>query len=295
MGRVRLILISLTALVIAVGAAFVARGFAKPRQTTVVIAPAAPAPKPTVNVLTAKRDLQVGDRLDASNVGWRDWPADGLSANFVTDGAAAVTAPTDLKGKALTMADGAASAAKTAVGAGDGGRIAAWYGAVVREALSAGEPVTEKKVVRAGNSGVLAVTLQPGMRAMSVPLSAENAAGGFILPGDHVDVVQVQKHDGNVQASTVMRNVRVLAIDQNTRADGKSATQIGSQATVELSPAQAEDMVLARAQGDLTLVLRSYADAAGSAATGEIRRAEVETPVVRVFRTGQETQVKVSR
>ena len=246
MGRVRLVLISLTALVIALGAAFVARGFATPRPAKVIVQ-AAPPPKPTVNVLTAKRDLQVGDRLDASNIGWQAWPAEGLSASFVTDGAGAAATPVDLPGKALSAAGGAAQVAKATLGADGGGRIGAWYGAVVRESVAAGEPVTDKKVVRAGASGVLAVTLQPGMRAMSLPLTAESGAGGFILPGDHVDVVQIQKLPTGVQAATVMRNVRVLAIDQNTKADGKSATQVGTQATVELSPVQAEDMGLARA------------------------------------------------
>ena len=295
MGRVRLILISLTALVIALGAAFVARGFATPRQPKTVIVEAGPPPKPTVNVLTAKHDLQVGDRLDASNIGWRAWPADGLSPAYVTDGSAAASAPVDMKGKALAAAGGAAGFAKSAIGASDPGRMGAWFGAVVRESVGAGEPITDKKTVRAGASGVLAVTLQPGMRAMSLPLSAESGAGGFILPGDHVDVVQIQKTPTGVQAATVMRNVRVLAIDQSTRADAKATTQVGTQATVELSPIQAEDMVLARAQGELTLVLRSYADAAGATSTGQIRRTALETPVVRVFRSGQETEVKVAR
>lgn len=299
MGRVRLVLISLTALVIALGAAFVARGFATPRPARTVIVQAAPAAKPTVNVLTAKRDLQVGDRLDASSIGWQAWPADGVNPAYVTDGAGPAVQPADLKAQALAAAGGAAEAAKTVVGASDPGRMSAWYGAVVREPVDAGEPVTSRKVVRAGAGGVMAVTLQPGMRAMSLPVSAESGAGGFILPGDHVDVVQVRKTNGvagtGVEASTVMRNVRVLAIDQTTKADGKSATQVGSQATIELSPAQAQDMVLARAQGELTLVLRSYADAAGGTSTGEISRTALETPVVRVFRSGQESEVKVAR
>lgn len=293
MGRVRLILISLAALVIALGAAFVARGFATPRQPKTVVVQA-PLPKTTVNVLTAKHDLQIGDRLDASNIGWQPWPADGVNPAYVTDGAGVASAPSGVGGKALAAAGGAAQAAKSAIGA-DSGRMGAWFGAVVRESVGAGEPVTEKKVVRAGASGVLAVTLQPGMRAMSLPLSAESGAGGFILPGDHVDVVQIQKAPAGVQAATVMRNVRVLAIDQNTKADTKSATQVGTQATIELSPTQAEDMVLARAQGELTLVLRSYADAAGATSTGEIHRSAAEPPVVRVFRSGQETEVKVAR
>lgn len=294
MGRVRLVLISLTALVVALGAAFLARGLASPpKSPPVAVAPPPPA-TPTVQVLVAKRELAVGDRLDAQNLAWQAWPKDAVAEGYVTDGSGAHLAPVDAKGKAIAAAGGAAEAAAKVVGATDAS-MAGWYGAVVREPISAKEPIVARKVVKAGTGGVLAVTLEPGMRAMSVPLTAESAAGGFILPGDHVDVVQIRKTVTGAQAATVMRNVRVLAIDQNTRADAKTTAQIGTNATIELSPAQAEDMVLARAQGELTLVLRSYADAAGPARTGEIERVAAEEPIVRVFRDGQETQVKVSR
>ena len=293
MGRVRLVLISLVALVVALGAAFVARGLAAPKAPKTVVVQQTVS-KPTIQVLVAKRDLTVGERLDAAIIGWQPWPAEGINAAYVTDGGGATAAPADSLQKVAAAAGSAAKGAASAMGAGDA-RISAWYGAVVREPVSAGEPITENKVVRAGASGVLAVQLQPGMRAMSVPLSADNAAAGFILPGDHVDVVQIRRSAGGVQSGTVMNNVRVLAIDQQTRADPKEAAKVGSQATLELSPSQAEDMVLARAQGELTLVLRSYADAAGPTRTGEMQRSAPEDPTVRVFREGQETQVKVTR
>ena len=293
MGRVRLILISLVALVVALGAAFVARGLASPKPKTVIIA-AAPTPRPTVRVLVTSRSLAVGDRLDDASLSWQVWPAEGLNAAFITDGGAPAAAPADAKDKVIAAAGDAAGAAKTAITGGGLGRKASFIGAVVREAMVAGEPVVDTKLVRAGAGGVLAVTLQPGMRAMSIPLSAENAAGGFILPGDHVDVVQVRRMPAGVDAATVMRNVRVLAIDQHTRADAKADTQVGSSATLELSPGQSEDMVLARAQGELTLVLRSYADASGDARTGDVNRLP-ENAVVKVYRDGQVSEVKVTR
>ena len=60
-------------------------------------------------------------------------------------------------------------------------------GAVVREPIASGEPMVERKVVKGGEGGYLAVVLQPGMRAIGVPVSVESGAGGFILPGDRVD------------------------------------------------------------------------------------------------------------
>ena len=98
-----------------------------------------------------------------------------------------------------------------------------------------------------------------------------------------------------MKSFTVMRNVRVMAIDQSNKADPRAMTQQGATATLELSPAQAEDVVLARAQGELTLVLRSYADAAGGTSTGDIQRSPADGSVVRVFRTGDESDVKVVR
>ena len=64
-----------------------------------------------------------------------------------------------------------------------------YIGAVVREPILAGEPIVGRKIVRAGDSGYLAAYLEPGMRAMAIAVTVESAAGGFILPGDRVDVV----------------------------------------------------------------------------------------------------------
>jgi pilus assembly protein CpaB len=152
----------------------------------------------------------------------------------------------------------------------------------------------------------MAITLNPGMRAMSVPLTAESAAGGFILPGDHVDVVESRQLEGPAQgggkhviASTVMKNVKVLAIDQNLVAP-KGSSVVGATATLELNQQQAEVIVQAKAQGELTLVLRSYADAAGPAMTvaqntGKSDEGVMRASVVRVFKSGAASEVTVSQ
>jgi len=171
-----------------------------------------------------------------------------------------------------------------------------FLGAVVKDTVRKGEPVLPAKVVKAGQSGVMAVRLEPGMRAMAIPLSAESSAGGFVLPGDHVDVVQIRKVGTDVSSQTVMRNVRVLAIDQNT-SGGSKGSNIGATATVEVTPQQAENLVLAKAQGDLTLVLRSYADVGGPTVDGMLKKAEeiLANPVVKVYRNATATEVKVAR
>jgi pilus assembly protein CpaB len=261
-----------------------------------------PPPHPTVQVLVAKRDLAVGDRIDAPDVAWQAWPADATNPAYIVDGAPTVAPAQNLTGAATRMAD----AAKVAV-SGPSPALTSVVGTLVRMPILAGEPVLKSKLVRAGAAGVMAVTLDPGMRAMAVPLSAESAVGGFILPGDHVDIVMSRQLDAaaglgggapggskQVVARVVLNNVRVLAIDQNNAGPDKGIAQVGATATVEVSPEQAEQLVVAKGVGQLTLVLRSYADAAGPATSGA-GGANGNGDVVRIFSPGGSSSVMVAQ
>ena len=271
---------------------------AKPPPPPVVVVPVAP-PAPTVRVLVAKRDLAVGQTIAATDMGWQSWPADGLNPAYVTDGAAAKTVSAT-QGQFGKAAGALSTAASDAVNNPVEGKGAVFLGAIVRQQITANEPLIAAKVVRAGASGVMAVTLDSGLRAVALPLTAENAAGGFILPGDHVDVLLTRQVDSSAAAtaattthgfvtSTVMRNVRVLAIDQNMAAQ-KTASAVGATATVEATPKQAEYLVLAKASGTLTLALRSYADAAGGAEVGAVNH-DTTGATIRVFRNSAPTAV----
>ena len=296
MAQSRIVLICMVALVLALGAAFVARGLAAPKHHAVALAPVAP-PKPTLKVLVAKHDLAVGEVIGPDSFTWQPWPADGANPRFITMGGLATAAP-GADARLMDAAKGAADAAKTAM-TGDQGPSAALMGSVVREAIAANEPVLAAKLVKGGAGGVMAVTLDPGMRAMSMPITAESAAGGFILPGDHVDVVQARKltpaggGEMTVATTEVLKNVRVLAIDQNTHSLEKSAAEVGATGTLEVTSDQAELLIQARAQGDLTLILRSYADAQGPTTEGAAKH--TVDGMVHVFRSGQSTDIKVAR
>ena len=272
---------------------------AKPPPPPVAAAPVAP-PQQTVRVLVAKHDLAVGARIDGVDMAWQAWPADGLNPAYVTDGAAAKTIVANQS--QLNKAAGAVTTAATdAMNNPAAGKGALFLGALVRERISANEPLIASKVVRAGASGVMAVTLDQGFRAVALPLTAENAAGGFILPGDHVDVLLTRQADSGSSpsaaaganrgflTSTVMRNVRVLAIDQNMATE-KTPSAVGATATVEATPKQAEYLVLAKASGTLTLALRSYADASGGAEIGAVNH-DATGSTIRVFRNSAPTPV----
>jgi pilus assembly protein CpaB len=287
--RLAILLVALIAGIASVG--LVLRGMASARRAPPVIM-AAPPQHPTVQVLVAKRDLNVGEKIGAEDMAWQTWPAEALNPAFITDGPPR-TAPT---GQIAGKLDIAANAVKAAVSSPSEGPGAALVASVVREKILANEPIVRTKLVHPGAGGVMAVTLDSGMRAVALPLSAESAAGGFILPGDHVDVLLTRTLDANTSAAgsnggqahatnIVMRNVRVLAIDQNIGAP-KSTAEVGATATVECSPEQAEYLVQAKASGTLTLMLRSYADAAGPAEVGHVTHQAMVDNTVRVFRAG---------
>jgi pilus assembly protein CpaB len=299
MTPVRTIVLAVALLAGMASVAMLARGMA---SSQVRPSAAAAAPHPTVQVLVAKHDLAVGDRIDTPDVGWQAWPADATNPAYIVDGAPAAAPSQSLAGAATHLAD----AAKTAV-TGPSAALTAVVGTLVRIPILAGEPVLTSKLVHAGAAGVMAVTLDPGDRAMAVPLSAESAVGGFILPGDHVDIVMSHQLDtaaGGLPSATkqfvagvVLNNVRVLAIDQNNAGPQKTAAEVGATATLEVSPEQAEQLVVAKATGQLTLVLRSYADAAGPATSGSGAPSSLNGNgnVVRVFSPGESSSVMVTQ
>lgn len=269
------IAILVVAAVAALGLAFVVRGMVTPKRAVVAESPE----KPVVQVLVAKRDLPVGTRLGGADLGWQPWPADALNPTLVTDGAAPAL-PAKMPDKAVQKV---ARVANDTIAPGDA--MQAFEGAIVKEAFAQGEPMTARKVVRAGQSGFMAVVLTPGMRAMSVAINAENAAGGFILPGDRVDVLQSRKSSGNSGSVTevLMRNVRVLAIDQKVDPEKDARTIVGGVATLEIPASDIEVIARGKAQGEMLLALRSYADIGGGPGRGVAERVSG----VRVFRGGQ--------
>ena len=125
----------------------------------------------------------------------------------------------------------------------------------MRTEITAGQPVTRGSLVRPGERGFLAAALGPGMRAVTVPVSASSGVAGFVFPGDRVDIVLTQEVEGGGDGSplraseTIFRNVRVLAVDQRLDArdeEGNSVAQPGSNVTLEATPRMAERIAVAQ-------------------------------------------------
>jgi pilus assembly protein CpaB len=290
MGAVRIIVLVVAA-VAAIGLALVVKTMAGRHAAP----PAAVAAvKPTVQVLVAKRDLSIGARVAQGDVGWQAWPAESVNPAFITDGTPPSAPPATPAGRIGATAAQAATAAASAV---TGGPMAEQrlMGDVVREPILAGEPLVERKLVKGGAGGYMSVVLQPGMRAVAVPVKSETGAGGFILPGDRVDVVLSRKGEGGgtggpqPMAKTVLRNIRVLAIDQKPEPDKNSRAMIGQVATLETSASDVELLLKSQAQGELSLILRSYADVGGP--SGTLQAAMGPSTEVEIIRAGHVSQV----
>lgn len=297
------IIVICIAAVSAIGLALVVRAMGSPSNQPVATAAAAPVrEEPKTRILVAAHDLEPGKRLTDGDLTWKDWPVASLSPAYITDGSAP---PPAEPVEAAPAPEGAvARVTRTAAAAADavtGASKSDYVGSVVREPIAAGEPIIERKIVRAGDSGYLAAYLEPGMRAMAIRVTVETAAGGFILPGDRVDVLLTRETNlGNMGAqegdrskfssSTVMQNVKVLAIDQATRVGDDAQAVVGATATLEVGPRDAEALALAKSEGELSLVLRSYADTGGPSGRVSAPR---QSSAVRVYRGGDPEVVVV--
>jgi pilus assembly protein CpaB len=148
---------------------------------------------------------------------------------------------------------------------------------MTRDAFLRGEPMRRDKLVKAGAGGFMSAILPSGLRAVAIKVdnAGDDYAGGFILPNDRVDVIKIFRDDEATKArgaevlgaQTILANVKVLAIGQNVQEENGKKVVIGGNATLELDPQQAEQVILAERAGNanLHLVLRSLVDSAGPA------------------------------
>ncbi|WP_128928730.1 Flp pilus assembly protein CpaB [Bradyrhizobium guangxiense] len=259
-------------LVIALGAGGVAAYLASGYQNAPAPVAAVAEKLPTVEVLIAKNDIQLGQAVKPDDLQWQSWPAATASSAFIRR---------DARPDAQTQI----------------------VGSIARVPLMQGEPIREQKLVKAEGSGFMAAILPSGMRAVSTEISAETGAGGFILPNDRVDIVLTRRlkspdaaNGGNdlILSEVILSNIRVLAIDQAPKEkDGQNAV-IGKTVTLELKPDQVATLSAARQGGTLQLALRSIVDANAVETTVEDQGAK-RTGGVNVIRYGVQTRQLTSQ
>ena len=140
-------------------------------------------------------------------------------------------------------------------------------GGMIRRSIVAGDVILKDDVLRPGDHGFLSAVLRPGFRAVTVAVDAVSGTAGLIWPGDRVDLILTQQMDEQglinagrrVAAETVLRDVRVIAIDQQLvqGATGNNDALPARTITLEVSSASAEQVQVATRLGRLSLAVRS--------------------------------------
>lgn len=208
---------------------------------------------PTTRVLVAAKDLPAGKTLLGGelegDVKWQPWPADALNPGWIVS----------REGEEATE---------------DKREVA---GSIVKRGFEAGEPITFSRLIQPGAGNFMAGVLGPGMRAVSIAISAVSAAAGFIVPGSKIDVMLTQrlsetdsvtgKTRSRVVTEIILEDALVLAIDQSVD-DLLGGAVVGRTATIEATPKQAEKVEVARAMGKLSLMLRSLQAPEKAVSTG---------------------------
>jgi pilus assembly protein CpaB len=212
-------------------------------------------PMATKTIVVAKEPLRFGTEVNASMLQEVPWPADAVPS-------------------------GAFSTINDIV---SGGRR------VVLAALEANEPVLALKITGAGQRATLSALVKPGMKAVTIRVNDVEGVGGFVLPGDHVDVVltrQIEK--GSATTEVVLQNTRVLAIDQSADERAFKAA-VAKSVTLEVDTVEAQKVWLASSVGSLSLLLRK----AGETAQAKTRKITLND-LGNIEPVGQEKAASVS-
>lgn len=127
--------------------------------------------------------------------------------------------------------------------------------------IEAGEPILAMKITGDNNHAGLAGVIADGMRAVTIPVDLVNGVGGFVLPGDNVDIVLTKKDrdNGEQTADIIMENVKVLSIDQDAERAIQGA-KVAKSVTLETDTQGAQRLALANSVGRLSLLLRGAGD-----------------------------------
>jgi pilus assembly protein CpaB len=235
--NVRSLILALVAVIIAAGAAFGVRSLISGSQTPQVVA--APAPKaPEKMVLVAVKPLPTGHIVAIEDVKWVAWPEDGVDPQFLQKG---VETEQTVAGK------------------------------VVKVAVAQGAPLLKSQMVGPGERGFLAAVLGKDMRAVTVAVTDTSSVGGFVFPGDRVDLVLTHEVPTGSQvplrgAETILTNVRVLAVNEKTDDTAQAAAIPGVRSvTLEVPPPFVEQIAVMQRLGAISLSLRPITDSAGAA------------------------------
>lgn len=217
----RSILVAILGIAVAGGSAFAAREFLDASRTAAKTDPNAAM----VSVVVAGRNIEFGQPIQPQMLQVIAWPREAVPPGAITDLSV------------LVPANGMPPRRAT-------------------RAMAQGDFVLASKVSDFGEKVTIVQSLGPNTRAMAIKVEAETAVGGFVTPGDTVDIVLTQGRDATLRAVTILQNIRVLGVDQQTDQQN-DAPEVARTVTVEVTPEQGQILALAQKAGTLSLTLRT--------------------------------------
>ena len=221
--RIRSLVVTMAGMALAGASLYASQELLQVQPATASIDPQAPA---LVSVVVAAQDIPFGTTIEGHKLTTIQWPAEAVPPGIFSD--YAVLLPQD----------------------GNQPRRA-------KRAMAQGELVLANKVSDFGEKVTIVQTLRPGHRAMSISVNARTAVGGFVTPGDVVDIVLTTGGRGSgMRALTILQSIRIVGVDQQADELNEQAN-VAKTVTVEVTPEQGQKLVLAQQAGTLSLALKS--------------------------------------
>jgi pilus assembly protein CpaB len=178
-----------------------------------------------VRVVVATQDIAFGKVIDSTKLETIDWPASAVPPGGFTQVSVLLPA------------------------SGTEPRRA-------KMAIAKGELILASKVSNFGEKVTIVQSLGPNSRAISIKVTAETGVGGFVTPGDKVDVMLTHGKADGLKTVTIIQNIRVIGVDQDANAD-KEKPGVARTVTLEVTAEDSQRLALAQKAGTLSLVLRT--------------------------------------
>ena len=217
------------ALILAGAAVFLAQNWLQSQKPQIVEVPAEPQVQ-MATVVVAATPLYFGNTVRAEHLREIEWPAGAVPPGSFTS-------------------------VEDVIGTENKRRVAL-------RAIEINEPLLKSKISGFGGRASLSTILAPEMRASTIRVNDINGVAGFVLPGDHVDIMLTRDAGGtgNLLTDVLLQNVKVLAIDQDAN-EARAQPAVVKAVTLEVTPVQAQKLVLAQRLGQLSLSLRNITNA----------------------------------
>ncbi|MGL4319723.1 MAG: Flp pilus assembly protein CpaB [Paracoccaceae bacterium] len=186
------------------------------------------APSNVIDVYVANADIPFGAEITIDKLTVQTWPVDAVPLEAITDINELINESAEPRR--------------------------------AKRQISQGEMLLPSKLSAFGETVTIVQKLGPNMRAVAIQVDAVTGVGGFVSPGDQVDIVLTQGRDQDLTSTTILQAVNVIGVDQAADFD-EIREGIARTVTVEVSARDGQKLALAQNAGQLSLTLRTLDNA----------------------------------